>query len=284
VQREDFRSLISGDARLAIGRARITSAITREEERYSFGALHLGDHNVSGGIREYRGEEAYATLLRDIGDAFRSADLPEALRAVDRNFGARTYSLKFLFRDHQRKILEILLGKSRAEALSAYRRVYEQNALLMRFLSEMGHPLPRAFHVAAELAIGTELRGAFESDEPDLDRINGLLEEAAIFRIPLDEGGLAYALAKNAERVALQLRAIPFELSRLQSLEAVVGMGLALPFKVNFWKTQNLFHEMLQTVYPGILQRAAEGDESSGVWVRHFTGLGEKLSIRMTQD
>jgi hypothetical protein len=284
VEREDFRSLISGDARLAIGRARITSDITREEERFSFGALHLGDHNVSGGIREYRGEEAYTTLVRDIGDAFRSADLPEALRAVDRNFGARTYSLKFLFRDHQRKILDILLGKSRAEALSAYRRIYEQNALLMRFLTEMGHPLPRSFHAAAELAIGTELRGAFEADEPDLDKINGLLEEAALFRIPLDEGGLAYAFAKNAERIALQLRANPFDLSRLQSLEAVVGMGLALPFQVTFWKTQNIFHEMLQTVYPGILQRAAEGDESSGAWARQFTGLGEKLSIRMKQD
>ena len=105
-----------------------------------------------------------------------------------------------------------------------------------------------------------------------------------MFRIPLDEWGLAFTLAKNAERIALQLRATPFELTRLQSLEALVGMGLALPFKVNFWKTQNLFHEMLQTVYPGILQRAAGGDESSGAWVRHFTGLGEKLSIRMKQD
>jgi alpha-amylase/alpha-mannosidase (GH57 family) len=284
VEREDFRSLHSGEARLAVGRVRIASAITREEGKYSFGVLHLGDHNVSGGIREYRGEEPYQAVLREISEVFRRADLPETLRAVDRAFGTSTYSLKFLFRDLQRKVLKMLIKKSRAEAVSAFRRVHEQNAPLMRFLSEMGHPLPRSFHVAAELAIGTELREAFEADEPDLDRINGLLEEAAMFRVPLDEGGLAYTLAKNAERIALQLRAIPFELSRLQSLEALVGMGLALPFKVNFWKTQNLFHEMLQTVYPGILQRAAGGDESAGVWALHFTGLGEKLSIRMKRD
>ena len=284
VEREDFRSLHEGEAQLAMGKAKITSAITREEGRYGFGVLHLGDHNVSGGIRDYPGEESYQALLREIGEPFRSADIPETLRAVDRNFGARTYSLKFLFRDHQRKVLKILLKKSQAEALTAYRRVYEQNAPLMRFLSEVGHPFPRPFLAAAELAIGTELQGAFEADEPDLDRINGLLEEAAMFRIPLDEGGLAYTLAKNAERIALQFRAVPFELSRLQSLEAFVGMGLALPFKVSFWKTQNLVHEMLQTVYPGVLQRAAEGDETTGAWVRHFTGLGEKLSIRMKPD
>jgi alpha-amylase/alpha-mannosidase (GH57 family) len=203
VEREDFRSLQSGEARLAIGKVRIASVVTREEERYSIGVLHLGDHNVSGGIREYRGEEGYATILREIGDAFRSADLPETLRAIDRTFGARTYSLKILFRDLQRKVIKMLLKKNQAEVLSNYHRIYEQNALLMRFLSEIGHPLPRSFHVAAELAIGTELRGAFEADEPELDKINSLLQEAAMFRIPLDEGGLAYALARNSERIAL---------------------------------------------------------------------------------
>jgi alpha-amylase/alpha-mannosidase (GH57 family) len=283
VEREEYRSLQSGEARLATGRIRVASTITREEERYSIGVLHLGDHNVSGGIREYRGEEGYAAILREIGDAFRSTDLPETLRAIDRAFGARTYSLKILFRDLQRKVLKMLLNRNQAEVLSIYHRIYEQNALFMRFLSEIGHPLPRSFHVAAELAIGTELRRIFEADEPDLGKIDGLLEEAAMFRIPLDEGGLAYALARNAERIALQLRAVPFELPRLQLLEGLVGMGLALPFRVNFWKTQDLFHEMLQTAYPGILQRAAEGDEGSKAWVRHFAVLGERLSIRMPQ-
>ncbi|HEY6074128.1 MAG TPA: DUF3536 domain-containing protein, partial [Anaerolineales bacterium] len=73
VEREDFRTLHSGEARLAIGKARIASAITREEATYGFGVLHLGDHNVSGGIREFGGEEAYQSLMRDIGDPFKSA-------------------------------------------------------------------------------------------------------------------------------------------------------------------------------------------------------------------
>ncbi len=284
VEKEDFRSLHSGEARLAMGKVKITSAITQEEGRCSFGVLHLGDHNVSGGIREYRGEEAYAAFLREIGEPFRRADLPETLRAIDRTFGSGTYSLKFLFRDQQRRILKTLLRKSEAEALSAYRRAYEQNAPFLRFLSEVGHPIPRPFLAAAELAIGRELREAFEADAPDPEKINGLLEEAALFRIPLDDGGLAYTLAKNVERIALQFRAIPIERSRLQTLEALVGLARRLPFPVNFWKTQNLFYEMLQTVYPGFLQQVAEGDEDVEAWVRHFTGLGEKLSVRMTKD
>jgi hypothetical protein len=99
VVREDFHSSSSGEARLAIGKVMLTSAITREAGKYGFGVLHFGEHNVSGGIREYRGEEPYQAVLREIGEVFRRADLPETLRALDRAFGASTYSLKFLFRD-----------------------------------------------------------------------------------------------------------------------------------------------------------------------------------------
>ena len=178
----------------------------------------------------------------------------------------------------------MLMKKPKADAIALYRRLYEQNAPLLRFLQEMGHPLPRLFLSAAELAIGSELREAFEAGEPDLERVKGLLEEAAKFGIPLDEGGLGYALAKSVEGIAAGFRAAPTEISRLQSLDAVVGMGLALPFRVDFWKTQNLYFEMLQSVYPVYLQRSAEGDESAGEWVRRFTALGEKLSIRVTRE
>src|SRR4029077_18044655 len=53
VQREDFHLNQQGRARMALGRARITSRITRESALLSFGVLHLGDQNVSGGVREY---------------------------------------------------------------------------------------------------------------------------------------------------------------------------------------------------------------------------------------
>ena len=58
--REDFRILSAGKKRLALGKARISSEITGDRAEVSFGVLHFGDHNVVGGIREYRGEESYS--------------------------------------------------------------------------------------------------------------------------------------------------------------------------------------------------------------------------------
>ncbi len=67
--------------------------------------LHLGDQNVYGGVRRFTGEKLYRTMVRDATEVFRRGDIPELIRAVDRNFGAGTFSLRYLFRDEQRKIV-----------------------------------------------------------------------------------------------------------------------------------------------------------------------------------
>ncbi|MGB5995483.1 MAG: hypothetical protein WBG20_08710, partial [Candidatus Deferrimicrobiaceae bacterium] len=57
----------------------------------------------------------------------------------------------------------------------------------------------------------------------------------------------------------------------------------SLPFEVTFWKTQNLYWEMLQDVHPGFRVRAGQGDEDAGEWVRLFSALGEKLSVALPE-
>src|SRR5690606_2260352 len=87
VEREDYHLIPAGKSRLAMGRIRISSDITGEAARLSFGVLHLGDHNISGGICEFQGEEAYARMVEEITELFQRADIPAVLRVLDRNFG-----------------------------------------------------------------------------------------------------------------------------------------------------------------------------------------------------
>ncbi|MGE5189223.1 MAG: DUF3536 domain-containing protein [Gemmatimonadota bacterium] len=284
VDREEYRVLPAGKARLALGRATITSTITGEAARVSFGVLHLGDHNVSGGIREFQGDEAYGALVREITDVFKGADLPEIFRAVERNFGAGTYSLKLLFRDEQRKILNMILERTLSDAESAYRQLYGEHAPLMRFLSDMGFPLPRPFRAAAELALNAALRAAFEADELDLDRVKGHLEEAEAIGVPLDGTGLGYSLQKTIERLAENLRSRPADLPRLRRLEAGVDLGRTLPFEVAFWKTQKVFYELLQSAFPEALRRARGGDPDASAWAERFAALGDKLFVRVRTE
>src|SRR5207248_10592597 len=58
----DALPISSGKSRLSFGRIRITSEITEESSRVTFGAVHLGDHEVTGGVREFANEQAYKEM------------------------------------------------------------------------------------------------------------------------------------------------------------------------------------------------------------------------------
>ncbi len=283
VEREDYRLLPAGKKRLALGRVRITSEITRESADVTFGVLHFGDHNVSGGVRAYRGEEAFEALAAEISEIFAGADFPEIIRDVDRNFGANVYSLKLLFRDEQRKILDMILASTMADIDGVYRQLYMQNAPLMRFLSDIGYPASKSFHAAAELTLNGELKRAFHAETLDIEAIRGTLYEAEGVKITLDGAGLGYTLRKTIERMMGAFRENPEDIVLLAQIEAAVEMGNSLPFEVTFWKTQNLYWEMLQEVYPGFLSRVAQRDEDTGEWVRLFSSLGAKLSVALPE-
>ena len=268
----------SGETVLHVGRARVISEITQESQVVTFAVLHFGGHNLTGGIRRFAGEDEYRTLRDELIRAFSSADLTAVVRLLA-NFPEYTFSLKSLFGDRQRQILYRVLESSVVEAERAYRRLYEENASLMKFLIAQDLPLPRAFRMAAEFVLNRLIRGVLAADIVDLERARSLLEEAEAVRVPLDREGLSYVVEKALERVAYQLLENPHDRDLLERWAGLASFTESLPFDVNLWKSQNVFWELLNTVYPAVRERADASEAEARQWVDLFTSLGELLSV-----
>jgi alpha-amylase/alpha-mannosidase (GH57 family) len=282
VQLEDFQSSDAGRSKLVVGRARVTSEITQESAVYSFGALHMADHMMNGGVREYRGEEEYNTLKQELADPFGRADFAEVLRILDRHFGESTYSLRSIFHDDQRKIVNMILKSTLAEAEGVYRQLYETHGAIMRFMSDLRVPQPRAFLIAAEFALNSSLRTALEDVENlDFARINALLDEARANNVPLDGATLGFVLRRTIKKLAEQFLENSDNIDLMKKLEAAVGLARSMPFEVNVWRAQNHYYQMLQKIYPGRLEKALAGDENAHEWVDHFIALGENLAVKV---
>ncbi len=280
-ERQDYTSHEAGKMKLAVGRARFTSEITRESSTLGFGVLYLGGHNVTGGVREFVDEQAYAAVTRELTEAFSRADTPEVIRLLDKDFGKNIYSLKSLFRDEQNRIISLILESTLKEVETTNRRVYEQHVPLMHFLADLGVPQPRIFHLMAEFALNSQIREALEKDNLDVERIHSLLKEAATTQIPLDTETLEFVLRKRAERKAEELGSSPNDLSTLEQLEAIVNLAYSMPFPVNFWQVENLYAQNMDGVYSLNRARAEQGDEAARNWIQHFTTLAEKLRLRV---
>ncbi|MBW2302746.1 MAG: DUF3536 domain-containing protein [Deltaproteobacteria bacterium] len=283
VRREDQKAARSGKTRLLAGKAELTSRITTESARLVFCALHLGDHNMVCGIREFRDETAYQALLGEIFQAFEGGDVPSTIRRMDARFAPFTYTLKSLFRDEQRRILRLIMSPVLAEAENAYRQLYEYYGSMIRFLKATKNPIPRALSIAVEFVINADLKRAFEKRPLDPGRINDLLKEARLTGSSLKGETLEYALRKSLEAMAEDLSRSPRDLERLRELATALKILNTLPFQVNLWTIQNTCYDILEISYEAMKMKAEQGDKTAAEWMLNFSTLAKKLSIRLPE-
>jgi hypothetical protein len=279
--RRDYHTAETGKAKLAVGRVDIASDITQESAGFYFGVMHFGDHNLGCGIREYMDAKNYQRLRKEAFENFEKADFPQVLRIQDQYFESSRYSLKSLFRDEQRKILDMILEATEADAQAVYRHLFEHHIPLMRFLKDSNSPPPRALVTAGELVLNSDLRREFTGDHLDFEAIRALLEEADLSGIPLDADTLEYTLRNNLEHMALNFLSNPERHDLLAQMVSGIELVYALPFDVNLRKVQNLHYSLAQRIYPEFKQRAQQGDDAAALWATSFEDLSAKLLIRL---
>jgi alpha-amylase/alpha-mannosidase (GH57 family) len=275
----DLKRLEAGAATLLLGKCRVTSDITGEAEVVTFAVLHLGDHNINGGVRTFVSDEAYNLLMRELSRAFSTADLPAVIRLLDKHFPGNAYSLKSLFRDEQRKILDMVLKSRLAEAEAAYRSVYERHAPLMRFLADLDNPMPMPFVLAAELVLNTDLLRALENPDLDIEWARQLIQQAESAGVELEHEALRFALQDTLVKIAARLQRAPGDMLLLDRTVDAVTLAQGMPFDVDLWKVQNIYYDIAEKAFRGIQARASSGDGSARRWVEQFRHLGALLSV-----
>jgi alpha-amylase/alpha-mannosidase (GH57 family) len=281
VRQEDRQLLTAGNARLAIGRIKVTFEITRNSDVITYGVLYMGEHNLNCGARFYQGPEDYAALARETRAAFEQANFAEIIRIMDRHFGETNYSLKNLFRDEQYKVLNQILAATRDDIHNTYRLLTDRYTPLARFLADLRAPPLSPLAPAMEFVLNSELRRQFENGAPDIERVKSLLAECEAIHVPLDADVLSYAVKGHLDRLSDQLLKTPDDPELLQRFSSVAGLVRDLPFEVNLWKPQNTYYELLKTILPEARRR---DDENSKTWVEKFLALGEQLGFRVQRD
>jgi len=273
--------LTAGKAKLILGRSKVTFNITRASDEVSYAALHLGDHNVNSGVRLFRGDEAFQQMVAEFTEAFNRADFPKVIRLMDKHFGESYYSLKYLFRDEQRKILKQVLASTGEDIEKHYRDIAEEHTPLARYLKDINAPAPAALKTAVDYVLNCDLRRQFESDDADPERVRTLFEEAQAENVELQREMLGYAIKGNLDQCLERLVTSPDDVAWLARVADLAEVVRAMGIEVNLWKTQNLCFQMLKTVAVPRKASAAKGDAAAAEWVKHFNKLSEQLGFRV---
>lgn len=280
VHRTDYRKLQAGSSVLVTGKCLITSKITREDDRLNFCVLYIGNHDFNCGVRKFITAKAYQEMKEEMEKAFEGGSLADVVRLLDTHFGTPGYSLKDLFRDEQRAIMDFLIRETLEDFEDSYRRMFEDNRMLMSFLRDTGFPVPKAFYTAAEFILNLDLKRQLQADF-DREAIRNILDEFQNWNVPMDETGIEFALKNKLEDMAELLYGNPTDIELLKEMGEMVITALALPVRHNFWLPQNLYYRMAKTVYPEFAKEGGAPGKEASQWVKRFKSLGEKLNFNL---
>jgi alpha-amylase/alpha-mannosidase (GH57 family) len=274
VRQDDFETHRAGRAKMSIGSITVCSHITREEASFEFCVIHLGETELTGGVRPAGG--SFDAMKKALSDELHDNGVTSVIRLLDDYFGESLLSIRALFRDEQRRILNVICNATLEEAESAFRQLHERYDPLVRFHSSLGVPLPKVLHTAAEFDVNMQLRRLLEDGDLPLPEIERRLREARDERITLDEATLM-ALTRAIERTSRAFAEEPRSVERLERLESLVAIVCSLDVNVDLRKPQNDYYRMRKVIRPVIA--SGEGNGSANRWLLRFDSLGEKLSI-----
>jgi alpha-amylase/alpha-mannosidase (GH57 family) len=278
VRQDDFETFRAGRAKMAVGAITVTSLITREEAAFEFAVIHLGETELTGGVRAVTNQAHYDAMKRDLSEDLRVNGVSSVIRVVDEYFAEPLLSIRALFRDEQRRILNALCNTTLAEAESAFRQLHERYDPLMRFHATLGVPLPKVLRTAAEFDVNMQLRRLAEQDELAFGELEQRLREARDEGVALDETTLI-ALTRAIERAADAFCRASDDIELLERWESVVAIVRDAAISVDLRKPQNDYYHLKKSIRPVIAASAGNGSSTANRWLQHFDALGEKLSI-----
>jgi hypothetical protein len=132
------------------------------------------------------------------------------------------------------------------------------------------HPAARALQTAAQFILHADVCRALSADQPDLDRVRSLLEQARTKQINIFDAELAYVVKTTLERMMQKLMANPGDVKLLQYIGALAGFVRGTPLDLNLWKVQNGMGNVA-VGFSRIKTKAGQADPGAIEWTKRFS-------------
>ena len=234
-----------GGTTLRIAHVRVQSQITGEGWEAMYALLHFGGHDVTCALRAWEGRAAYDRMKEDLLRRFAHHSLADMVRGLDEFFPAE-FALPHLFLDERRQVLARVIASVLDKHEETYRRIWEENHKLVRYLRQADAPIPEALAIVARHVLEQEARAELArlGDGGALpERAVELVREARALGLTLDLTPATPAL-RRAVLGALDAVAAEPGAERVAAVQRLVQEAGVLGVDFGLWEAQNRLFEI----------------------------------------
>ena len=284
VTRDDYQKVQKGNSNFVVGHIEIRSRITLQKSNLMFALMQYSGGDFHCAIKEYSDDFEYNKMKNDLIKTFMLNPLTEIIRALDENFGKDYFTLKDIFIEERRKILQRLLKDKMEKFAQIYQDMYDEGKGSIYHMQTLGLAIPDEFKIAAEYALSRKFNELIADSngfvEPAvLQQAMDINFEAKSMGIKLDKQPSNNIFSKKIRQNINRL-AYSFEIQQADVVLELFEYIEKLELEVDISEAQNIFFSKIYLNIGEIIESSKNSNRKSDRrFVEMLLDIGSKLNI-----
>lgn len=284
IKQHDYQKVQKGNTTFIAGHIEIKSRITLDSANLTFALMQFSGGDFHCAIKEFSDDATYNKMKSDLIKIYMLNPQTEIIRALDENFGKEYFTLKNIFIEERRKILQIMLKGKLEKFAQTYQDMYDQGKGSIYHMQNLGLTIPNEFKIAATYALSHKFNdlvvhsGGF-IDHSTLQQALDINFEARKMEIKLDKAPSNRIFAKKVQQNISRL-AQSFEIQQAEVLLEMFDNIEKLELEIDISEAQNIYFSRIYHKIGDIIEIIPTSKRSKDKeFVSMLLEVGTKLNI-----
>ena len=284
IKRNSYKKVQKGNANFVIGHIEVNSKVTLEKSNVVFVLMQYQGGDFHCAIKEFSSEAEYTRIQKELVRIFMLNPFTEIIRAIDEYFGMEYFTLKDIFIEERRKILQILLKDKMDKFAQTYKELYIEGKGSIYQMQSLGLSIPDEFKLAAGYTLARQFNNLMSESKSYLDpqiiqQAADINFEAKNIGIEIDKQPTAklfsHKLLQNVNRLASSI-----EIHQAEATLEIFDFIEKLDLKVDIAEAQNTYFNKIYHEVGDYIENIKDfKNESDKEFVEMLLNIGKKLNI-----
>ena len=286
IKKHAYKKVQKGNSSFVIGHIEIKSNITLAKHNMMFALLQYSGGDFHCAIKEYSDETEFNKLKTNLIKTYMLNPLTETIRSLDEYFGKEYFTLKDIFIEERRKILQVMLRGRLKKFATTYEEMYDAGKSSIYHLQSLGLKVPDEFKISAGFALSRKFNELVAGsngfvDEDLIQQAGDLNFEARKMDVKMDKKLSNDIFGKKLfQNIARLVHS--FEIQQAEVILELFYDIEKLELQVDIAEAQNTYYNKIYHRIGELITRLSENStkkNNTRKFILMLLDIGSKLNI-----
>lgn len=293
IKKNSYKKVQKGTSKFVVGHIEIQSKVTLQKSNLMFALVQYSGGDFHCAIKEFSDENEYISIQKELFRIFMLNPLTEIIRALDEYFGKEYFTLKDIFIEERRKILQIMLQGKMQKFAQMYHEMYTEGKSSIYHMQSLGLSIPDEFKISAGYTLSKQFNDLVVYSSGFMD--NSIIQQAMDINFEIKKIGIeidkapanklfSQKVSQNISRLAQSL-----EIQQAEATLELFDNIEKLELTVDISEAQNIYFNKIYHEIGEIIDNMSKSGTSAGASVSDkfsdkafiliLLEIGQKLNI-----